>query len=223
MRSTRPLQLQLALRFGAILADKRQVGVFVIGFAAFLQLWSIQALLPTLATVFHADEAEVSLTVSATTIAVTLMAPFIGIAADILGRRRIITIGLFLLVVPTALIASATTLNEIVLYRFIQGLLLPPVFVVAVAYIGDEFPRNEITAVTATYTTGSIVGGFLGRFIAGWVGEYGGWRTAYLVLAAIDLVCVIYVATQLPRERHFVRAAGLARTVVLMVRHFRDR
>ncbi|MGH6991305.1 MAG: MFS transporter, partial [Stellaceae bacterium] len=46
---------------------------------------------------------------------------------------------------------------------------------------------------------------------------------AYLVLAAIDLVCVIYVATQLPRERHFVRAAGLARTVVLMVRHFRDR
>ena len=187
-----------------------------------MQLWAIQALLPTLAGVFHAGEAQVSLTVSATTIAVTLMAPFIGIVADVLGRRRIILLALFLLVVPTALIGAAQTLDQIVALRFVQGLLLPPVFAVAVAYIGDEFPRERIAAVTATYTTGSVLGGFLGRFLAGWIGDYGGWRLAFYVLAAISLASALTVAALLPRERHFVRAEGLIHSVRMMARHFRD-
>jgi predicted MFS family arabinose efflux permease len=179
-------------------------------------------LLPTLAGLFHATDAQVSLTVSATTIAVALIAPFIGVVADVLGRRRIILLALFLLVVPTALIGAAQTLDQIVALRFIQGLLLPPVFAVAVAYIGDEFPRERIAAVTATYTTGSVLGGFLGRFLAGWICDYGGWRLAFFVLAAISLVCAAIAAALLPRERHFIRAEGLIHSVRMMGRHFRD-
>jgi MFS transporter, YNFM family, putative membrane transport protein len=205
-----------------MLNDKRKFGVFVIGLAAFLQLWAIQALLPTLARYFHASEEQVSLTVSATTLAVTITAPFIGVVADVLGRRRIIAIALFLLVVPTALIGAAQTLDQIVALRFIQGLLLPPVFAVAVAYIGDEFPRERIAAVTATYTTGSVLGGFLGRFLAGWIGDYGGWRLAFFVLAALSLVCAAAVAATLPREQRFVRAEGVLHSLSMMARHFRD-
>ena len=150
------------------------------------------------------------------------MAPFIGVVADVLGRRRIIAISIFLLMVPTALIAAARTVDQIVVLRFVQGLLLPPVFAVAVAYIGDEFPRDRIAGVTATYTTGSILGGFLGRFLSGWIGEYGGWRLAFLVLAALNLACAIIVVAMLPRERNFVRAEGLIHSVTMMARHFRD-
>lgn len=162
------------------------------------------------------------LTVSATTLAVALMAPFIGVVADVLGRKRIITTALFALGLPTALIAAADTLQQIVVLRFIQGLLLPPVFAVAVAYIGDEWPRDRIAGVTALYTTGSIVGGFLGRFIAGWVADYSGWREAFLVLAALNLVGALIVVALLPRERNFVRAGGLIESTRLMSRHFRD-
>ncbi len=203
-------------------SDKRRPAVFVIGFCAFLQLWAIQALLPTLARDFAVGEAQISLTVSATTLAVTLMAPFIGVVADVLGRRRIIAVSIFLLVVPTALIAAAQSLDDIIVLRFVQGLLLQPVFAVAVAYIGDEFPREEIAGVTAIYTTGSVVGGFLGRFLAGWVGDYQGWRVAFLVLAAINLVCAVLVIWLLPRERNFVRAEGLIHSMAMMARHFRD-
>ena len=167
--------------------DKRRLGVFVIGLAAFLQLWSIQALLPTLARYFAVTDSQVSLTVSATTLAVTVMAPFIGVVADVLGRRRIIVTG----AVPAGGADCAdrlrAVLDQIVVLRFVQGLLLPPVFAVAVAYIGDEFPRERIAAVTAIYTTGSVLGGFLSRFLAGWIGDLGGWRLAFFVLAAIGL------------------------------------
>jgi predicted MFS family arabinose efflux permease len=179
-------------------------------------------LLPTLAGYFAASEAQVGLTVSATTLAVTITAPFIGVVADILGRRRMIVVALFGLIVPTALIGVARSLDQIIVLRFVQGLLLPPIFAVAVAYIGDEFPRERIAAVTATYTTGSVLGGFLGRFLAGWIGEFGGWRLAFFVLAALSLICAAAVAATLPREQRFVRAEGLLHSVVMMARHFRD-
>jgi MFS transporter, YNFM family, putative membrane transport protein len=189
---------------------------------AFLQLWGIQALLPTLVVYFRATESAVSLTVSATTLAVSVTAPVIGVVADTLGRRRIIVVALFLLVVPTALIGAARSLDQIVALRFVQGLLLPPVFAVAVAYIGDEFPHARIAAVTATYTTGSVLGGFLGRFLAGWIGDLGGWRTAFFVLAALSLGCAVMVAATLPREQRFVRVDGLVRSLAMTSRHFRD-
>ncbi|HEY7989859.1 MAG TPA: MFS transporter, partial [Stellaceae bacterium] len=202
-------------------ADKRRLGVFVIGVAAFIQLWAIQALLPTLVVYFHENEARVSLTISATTLAVTLMAPFTGVVADVVGRRRIIVAALFLLVVPTALIGMSQSLDQIIVLRFVQGLLLPPVFAVAVAYIGDELPRDQVAAVTATYTTGSVLGGFLGRFLAGWIGDYGGWRAAFLILAALSFACAVAVAMTLPREQRFVRADGLLHSLSMMARHFR--
>lgn len=202
-------------------ADKRRLGVFVIGVAAFIQLWAIQALLPTLVVYFHENEARVSLTISATTLAVTLMAPFTGVVADVVGRRRIIVAALFLLVVPTALIGMSQSLDQIIVLRFVQGLLLPPVFAVAVAYIGDELPRDQVAAVTATYTTGSVLGGFLGRFLAGWIGDYGGWRLAFFVLATLSLACAVIVAMTLPREQRFVRAEGLLHSLSMMARHFR--
>ena len=203
-------------------SDRRRLGVFVIGLAAFLQLWAIQALLPTLSGYFKASEAQVSLTVSATTLAVTVIAPFIGVVADVIGRHRMILVALFLLVIPTALIGAAQSLDQIIALRFVQGLLLPPVFAVAIAYIGDEFPRDQIAAVTATYTTGSVLGGFLGRFLAGWIGDFGGWRLAFFILAGISLVCAIVVAWTLPGDRRFVRAEGILHSLSMMARHFRD-
>ena len=189
---------------------------------AFLQLWAIQALLPTRAAFFGATEAAVSLTVSATTLAVTITAPVIGVLADTLGRRRIIVVALVLLVVPTALIGAAQSVDQIVALRFLQGLLLPPVFAVAIAYIGDEFPHARIAAVTATYTTGSVLGGFLGRFLAGWIGDFGGWRVAFFVLAALSLAGAVMVAATLPREQRFVRVGGLVPSLNMTARHFRD-
>ncbi len=120
------------------------------------------------------------------------------------------------------MIGAAQSIDQIVALRFVQGLLLPPVFAVAVAYIGDEFHSARIAAVTATYTTGSVLGGFLGRFLAGWIGDLGGWRTAFFVLATLSFACAVMVAATLPREQRFVRVGGFVQSLEMMARHFRD-
>ncbi len=127
-----------------------------------------------------------------------------------------------LLTLPTILIAASVSLGELVLWRFAQGILLPPIFAVVVAYSGDEWPIDEVPGATATYVAASGLGGFLGRFLTGLVADHGGWRLAFMMLAAITAGCALVVGICLPRERHFRRAAGYHESLRLMFRHLLD-
>jgi MFS transporter, YNFM family, putative membrane transport protein len=202
--------------------DGRRIAVALAGFCSFVNLYATQSILPLLSEELGAAESDVSLTVSATTFAISLIAPFAGTVADVLGRKRVITAAMFLLTVPTVLVAFAGSLHGIVLWRFVQGLLLPPVFAVTIAYVGEEFSPAEATAVTGIYLSASSLGGFLGRFLTGLLSEVVGWRGAFICLALLTLSCAVGVSLLLPRERAFVKSSGIATSARHMMRHLAD-
>src|ERR1700751_2030550 len=119
--------------------EPRKIAVAIAGFCAFLNLYSPQALLPALAPEFNVGPAEISAIMTASTLAIALTAPFTGAVADVLGRKRVITTAMIAVVVPTAMVALAADVHQLVFWRFVQGLLLPPIFAVTIAYIGDEW------------------------------------------------------------------------------------
>jgi len=184
------------------------VGVLAAGLCTFINLYPTQALLPTLAQEFGASLPHTGLTVTATLIAVALVAPFVGGISDALGRRRLILGAGLALVVPTLLAAWAPGLDWLILCRFLQGLLLPFIFAVTVAYIAEECPGPEAVRVTGIYAVGTIVGGFGGRFIAGWATEFAGWRTAFVILAMLTMLCAGVIALTLPPEQRFRPVRG---------------
>jgi len=184
------------------------VGVLAAGLCTFINLYPTQALLPTLAQEFGASLPHTGLTVTATLIAVALVAPFVGGISDALGRRRLILGAGLALVVPTLLSAWAPGLDWLILCRFLQGLLLPFIFAVTVAYIAEECPGPEAVRVTGVYAVGTIVGGFGGRFIAGWATEFAGWRTAFVILAMLTMLCAGVIALTLPPEQRFRPVRG---------------
>jgi len=203
-----------------MLSDPRRLAIALSGLCSFINLYATQPLLPLFARDFDASPATVSFTIGAATLGVALGAPFVGLVADVLGRKRIIAGAMALMVAPTALIALSTSIGELVLWRFVQGLLLPPIFAVTLAYIGDEWPVDEIPSATGAYIAAGGLGGFLGRFLSGIIADHGGWRAAFWLYAAITGLAAIHVALALPRERHFVRADGLRHSARLMLRHF---
>ena len=165
--------------------------------------------------------AEISSIMTASALAIALTAPFTGAAADVLGRKRIITAAMLAVVVPMAGAAFASDVPSLIVWRFLQGLLLPPIFAVTVAYIGDEWPRAEIPAAAGIHVTGSSLGGFCGRFIPGVLGDLVGWRGAFLALAALTLAGAILIMRLLPREKSFVRSPGIAASARQMLRHLK--
>jgi MFS transporter, YNFM family, putative membrane transport protein len=199
-----------------------RIAVCLAGFCAFLNLYAPQALLPSLAHEFGVGAAAISTIMTASTLAIALTAPFTGAVADVLGRKRVITAAMIAVVVPTTLVGLAADVHQLVVWRFIQGLLLPPIFAVTVAYIGDEWPPSQVTSIAGLYTAGSSFGGFSGRFLSGLLADLFGWRAAFLVLAALTLIGAVGIALMLPRERKFVPSIGIMSSIVQMARHLQN-
>ena len=103
------------------------VPIMLAGFAAFLDLYATQPLLPLLARTFHASHFAVGLTVTAPTIAVAAAAPAIGRLADRIGLRKVIVGSAFALGITTVLAATSSSLAQLVGWRFLQGLITPGV------------------------------------------------------------------------------------------------
>ncbi len=203
--------------------DLRSLAVATAGFSAFVNLYSPQALLPELSREFHVGAGEISSLMTASTAAIAISAPFTGALADVVGRKRLISAAMFAVAVPTLIMTFMGSVPEMAFWRFVQGLLLPPIFTVTVAYIGDEWPPSDIARVAGLYVSGASVGGFSGRFIPGVLADLIGWRSAIQVVALLTLLAAVIVALTLPRERKFVRSDGLLSSFIQMFRHLRDR
>jgi MFS transporter, YNFM family, putative membrane transport protein len=203
--------------------DARTFAVPMAGFAAFVNLYSPQALLPTLAHEFSVSAGEISTLITAATVAIALTAPFTGALADVLGRKRLITAAMFAMLVPTLCMTLASSVPQLVFWRFVQGLLVPPIFTVSLAYIGEEWPPGDVTRIAGLYTAGSSFGGFCGRFVTGGVADLINWRASFAATALLTLAGAIVVAAALPHERRFVRSAGFLASARQMFAHLRDR
>lgn len=203
-------------------SDRRRYAVALAGMSAFFNLYAPQAVLPLLSWEFGVTAADTSLIMTASTLSVALTASFTGAVADVLGRKRVISAAVIALIAPTAMVGFSESLDAIILWRFVQGLFLPPVFAVTVAYIGDEWPAVEATGVTGLYVSASATGGFLGRFLTGLLADSIGWRGAFHVEAALTAFCAIVIILLLPHEKKFVRATNLLSSIRQMFRHLRN-
>jgi MFS transporter, YNFM family, putative membrane transport protein len=216
--------------FGAHAATASAAGTIAImlaGIAAFLNLYATQPLLPMLARIFAASKVGVGMTVSAATIGVALSAPFCGLVAERAGRKRVIVVATLLLAIPTLLASTATTLPMLIFWRFLQGIVMPGIFGVAIAYIAEEWPPGKVASAMSLYVSATVLGGFLGRVVIGYAATHRviatiapNWRHGFVVIGGCDLLFGIVIARWLPRDRK--PALAPAHTEGGVLRHLRN-
>lgn len=160
-----------------------KVSIFIVGMFAFLQVYSIQAIFPVLMQTFLASETQVGLAVGATVLAIALMSPFMGMLSDAYGRKPFIVVAMLALALPTALIGFADNLQSVIVWRFLQGLAVPAITVVTIAYVAEEFTGKA---------HGILCGGYGARWIFGklfaWAFGADNWlATGFLVYGGANL------------------------------------
>jgi len=201
---------------------QRNIILALVGFCAFLGLNMTQPLLPMLRTLFHVSAGEVSLTVGAAIIAVAIAAPAAGMIADAVGRKKIIVLSLLGLSAFTALGAAAPNLHLLILFRFFQGLFVPGVVATTIAYIAEESPAGSMSPIMAAYVTGTVIGGFSGRFICGLIAGHWGWRAPFIILGGLTFAGMFAVRHYLPPDKHFVRQSDPMESLRNLRMHLRN-
>jgi YNFM family putative membrane transporter len=190
--------------------------------AVYSDMYITQPILPSLSGEFGVAPATAGLTVSAVVLMIALASSSSGPLSDMLGRKPVMVWSCALLALPTLLCAVAPSFSLLLLCRALQGLCIPGLTAVAVAYLGDHLPPERLGAAVGGWIAATVTGGLTGRVVSGVIADAFGWRAAFVFFGAVTLLCALAMALSLPGDA--ARAAsGWGVAYRGMFAHLRDR
>jgi MFS family permease len=107
----------------------------------------------------------------------------------------------------TALCGATQTFLQLVLARIGVGIGEAGCTPAAVSLISDTVPREKRASAMALYFMGGPIGGLLGMATGGFAADMGGWRAAFLVVAAPGLFVAAFTALTLKDRRSAFKPA----------------
>jgi YNFM family putative membrane transporter len=190
--------------------------------AVYADLYITQPILPLLSKEFHVAPATAGLTISVVVLMIALVSSAYGSLSDAVGRKPVMVASCLLLAIPTLLCALASSFHMLLLFRALQGFLMPGVTAVAVAYIGDYYSEADLGPKVGGWIAASVAGGLTGRVLSGLLAAGTNWRVPFLFFGSLTLVGAAAIARGLPATQGIaeVRLGSAYRGMFV---HFRNR
>ncbi|GAB4167810.1 MAG: MFS transporter [Roseiflexaceae bacterium] len=191
----------------------------------FSDMYITQPILPLLSHEFGIPPATAGLSVSAVVLLIALASLAYGPLSDIYGRKPVMVGCCALLSIPTLLCAFAPSFELLLIGRAAQGLLIPGLTAVAVAYLGELYDPAQLGRVVGGWIAANVAGGLTGRVVSGVITDLFGWRAAFVFFAILTLSCALFLALHLTHvpPRMADRRAGWRRAYAGMFSHLANR
>jgi EmrB/QacA subfamily drug resistance transporter len=154
--------------------------------------------LPTLGQAFGASFQQVQWVVLAYLVAVTTVIVSVGRLGDIIGRRRLLLIGVFLFTVASVLCGVAPTLRLLIAARAAQGLGAAIMMALTMAFVGETVPKAKVGSAMGLLGTMSAIGTALGPSLGGMLIATLSWRAIFLVNLPLGILIFLLAYRYLP-------------------------
>ncbi len=199
------------------MADLRRVLIYACAFIGTFTSNAVLALIPELRGYFQASTAEVLLSISFYMVFFAFFSLFTGSISDLIGRKKILVIGLVVYSAGCAMTALSTGLPLFYASRAVQGLGFAFVQPVMVAVLGDVVSPGEKGRTMGWLTAATTGGVMLGPLIAGFAAEVD-WRLAFIMIGifSITLALLIQALLHLPRTSDQGTSPGSLRSNMAM-------
>ena len=133
----------------------------------------IVALLPEYEVRLEASELSLGVAVSAYIFARLLFQTPLGSLSDRIGRKKLIVSGLFLSIPLVVVMGYVTSVNQLILARALQGVLVASIDTPAMALAADlsngSFTSSKLSIITTAQAAGMAIGPIFGGFLAGYM------------------------------------------------------
>lgn len=171
----------------------------------FATLYSPQPLISVFSEAYHVSPATASFTISFATGALAVTMLFVPMLTNAWGRKKIMSISLFLTSVLAVLSAFCHNFSLLLTLRLLEGISLAGFPATAMAYVSEEFSPRSVGGIVGVYVAGTGAGGFFGRVVIGTLTDICSWQVALLGLGTFSLLCSIWFWIKLPESRNFQR------------------
>jgi predicted MFS family arabinose efflux permease len=144
-----------------------------------------------LAADLSAPTARVALLASAFALPFALIQPILGPVGDAIGKRKVIAIGLSLLVALLIASSLAPSLDTLLVLRGLCGLAAGGIMPLSIAMVGDSVGMGGRQVALSRLLAFAITGQIAGGSVAGLLEPYLGWRGVMLAAAAVVATALI--------------------------------
>ena len=160
--------------------------------------------LPTLAQAFEARFQDVQWVVLAYLLAITTLIVSVGRLGDLMGRRRLMLVGIVLFTVGSALCGASPWLGGLmglIGARAVQGLGAAVMMALTMAFASEAAPKEKTGSVMGLLGTMSAVGTALGPTLGGLLISGWGWPLIFLINLPLGAVAFALAWAYLPAHR----------------------
>ena len=151
--------------------------------------------------------------VTAYLITTTVTVPIAGKFSDLFGRRRILLTGVAIFVAGSLLSGISGSVNELIMWRALQGVGGGIITANAFTIVGDLFAARERARwqglIGAVFGLASVVGPLLGGWLTDGQGLFGlttDWRWTFYINVPIGIVAFVLIAIYCPPLRRATKA-----------------
>jgi DHA1 family inner membrane transport protein len=156
-----------------------------VSFATALFQRAVDPVIPQIAIDLSVEPATAALLSTAFAIPYAVVQPVLGGMADMLGKIRLMTACLIVLVISAVAGALATDFATLFTARAVSGMAAGGVFPIALAIAGDLVPLGERQVAISRLLAITLAGGLLGASLGGVAGDLIGWHGVFFGAAGI--------------------------------------
>ena len=188
----------------ATISPATRRSILLLSFATFASM-TVQricdAMLPELSRVFAVSLAQAAQVVSVFAITYGAAQLFYGPLGDRLGKFRVITFATLSCSVGSTMAVFATTLDALVFARLLMALGAAALIPLAMAWVGDAVPSDQLQEMLTRTGLGSTLGIVGGQLLGGLLTDALGWRWAFVFMAVLFGVVGSLLYADLCRQR----------------------
>jgi len=149
--------------------------------------------LPSIQGSLSATQEQVSWVITSYIVASAIMTPFAGFCATRFGLRRTLSTCVVGFTIVSMLCGAAQSLDQLVLFRALQGGFGAALVPVSQAIMMDTYPREEQGKAMALWGVGTMVGPIAGPSLGGWLTDEFTWRWVFYVNLPVGILCTLGV------------------------------
>jgi EmrB/QacA subfamily drug resistance transporter len=165
--------------------------------------------LPTLAEAFSASFQAVQWVVLAYLLSITALIVSVGRLGDLLGRRRLLLIGIAVFTVASLLCALAPNLWLLIAARALQGVGAATMMALTMALVSGAVPKEKMGSAMGMLGTMSAIGTSLGPTLGGVLIAQVGWQGIFLLNLPLGVLAIGLAWRFLPDDRYGVASTRL--------------
>lgn len=204
----------------AIEVEDRRYLTFVLGVLTAFGAASIDMYLPSLPSIgqsLHATPGLVQLTLATFMVGMGIGTLFYGPAADRLGRRRPLLVGISVYTLASIGCASAPSIELLIAMRFLQALGAAAGPVIARAIVRDLYAGRDVARVLSLMMLVMGAVPILAPLAGGTLLAVSGWRSIFVALTAFGLVAGGLAINTVPDMRTTASTGTLRQNVGILI------